>query len=135
MGTTPAPGVSPAYDEYAENETGVTPHLEKPPPIETVSVGTVNTDNVPARTLLSDQVAVSEAVAVRLAGEHRSRRSLILTAAGGDVFLGGAGVTPGSGYKLAAGQTITLPVTGPVHAITAPAATATVYVISLVNEG
>lgn len=135
MGTTPAPGVSPDYDHFVTDETGTTPHYEKPAPIEVVSVATVNTDQVPARTLLSDQIAVTDALPVRVAGEHRARRHLVLTAETAAVFLGGPGVTAGTGYKLAAGQTITLPVTGPVYAIAAPAAPATVHVIGLVNEG
>lgn len=111
--TTPAPGVEPDYDTYAESETDTTRH--KPDPVDVRVIAAAPTPDARPRSIVTEQVPVSGLV-VRVAGENRLRTRLVLRA-DGDVWIGGPGVTPGTGFNIAGTQPIVLTSTGAVYAI------------------
>lgn len=131
MGTHPAPGVSPEYDELYEDTTGSTPSDDKPEPLEVRVLNAVRTEPYPPRTVLTDQVGAG-VLAVRLVGEQVSREAVTITATA-DVFVGGPGVTLGTGYLIRAGERVTLTTTAPLWVIAA--APATVYTLTTLHEG
>jgi hypothetical protein len=129
----PAPAPETALEEFTEAETGHAPHA-----LEVVDVRVVDpvqTVEHPARTLIAYRVAVA-GLAVQLAPELRTRARLTINATGADVFLANSrSVTTGTGYRLAAGQVLTLDVTDHVFAIATDATPADVSVLAEVREG
>lgn len=118
--------------EYAAAEYGTDPTTI--PPVAVEVVAPVRVEDYPARTIVADQIAVGAVVAVRVAGELRTRASLTLRARGGSAFLGASpGVTPGTGYQLAAGESITIAATDAVYAISDTSAV--VHVLAELREG
>lgn len=132
MGTTPAPGVVPEYDELVENVTGETPHDNKPEPIEVRVIHAVRTETLPPRTVLADQVGVG-VLPVRLVGEQRTRATVTLRPSV-DTFIGGPGVTPGTGFLAAADTVLTLTTTDALYGVLA-AGDGTVYTLTTLHEG
>lgn len=134
MGTQhePTPGTDPAYDAWLEARTGTAPHDPKPTPVEVVVVEAVHVEDFPARSIVTDQVPVSQ-VAIRLVPKLRTRARLTLRATA-DTFIGGAGVTPGTGFLLAANTCLTVEATDTLYGVTL-AGNGTVYVLAEVREG
>lgn len=133
MGTkNPTPGTDPAYDDWLEARTGETPHDPKPAPVEVVVVEAVQIEEYPARSVFTDQVPTST-VAIRLVPKLRTRARLTLRATV-DTFIGGAGVTTGSGFLLAANTNLCVEATDTLYGVVA-AGNGTVYVLAEVREG
>jgi hypothetical protein len=108
--------MSEQVSEFVEDVTGDDPDHTGPIPVEVANA--VRVQEFPARTINTGQ-AVLGAQPARVVGALRSRVRLHLRAAGGVVVLGGhAGVTPGTGFALADGQTLALETSGDVFAMT-----------------
>lgn len=135
MGTT----INPAYEagsdvlEYVENETGDNAHTQGIPEAVPVTIyDPVLTKPVPPRSFTTEQVPVG-AIAQRIASDLNQRQTVTIKTVGAAVALGNAGVTLGTGYLLAVGETITLDTSAPVYAISDGAAT--VHVLSQHRDG
>lgn len=119
--------------EYIENETGDNAHTQNVPTATVVTVSDpVLIKHVPARTLTTESVPV-DVIAVRVASDLGQRAALTLRAAGADIFIGGPGVTVGTGFLVPVGTVLTLETSAAVYAVAA--GPATMYVLSQHRDG
>lgn len=121
---------SPEYVENYEQQTGAEPVTV--PPVEVRVVAPVRVEEFPARSIVTDQLRVV-GLPVRLAGELRSRAVLTLAPHGGDIYLGGPGVTTGTGFLVPDGGTLTIESTDALYAVSDTSAT--VHVLAQLREG
>lgn len=122
-------------EQQFEAETGREPLPMLPVDVRLIEAAHVQ--ELPPRTILTDQVQIAAAPAspVRVAGELRTRASLILTPRGGDVYLGqGVMASAGTGYLLKADTSITIKATDAVWAQAASVA-CSVHVFAEIREG
>lgn len=124
-------GVSP-HDAFVEAVSGEVPHAL--PAVDVRVVAPVPTEDRGARTIVSDQVPV-DSTGARVAGHLRTRARLVLKGQTNPVWLGARGVTPGTGYLLGVGETLTIFSTSAVYAVAASGAAGVVHVLAEVREG
>jgi hypothetical protein len=95
----------------------------------------VRVEEHPPRSITTEQTPVGPVAPVRLVAERPQRVSVTVQAAGAAVFVGDAGVTPGTGYRVPDGATLTVEATAALYAITAPGTNATAYLLSQHRDG
>lgn len=138
MGTTDPAAIE--YDAVIEDTSVETVH-DADKPVDVTVVGAVVVNERPARSITTDQVGVvTLAPPVRVANAipTRERLRLRLRAAGEDVvYIGTDQVTPGTGYVLAAGDTIDLSARCAVYAVADPGNTGTpvLHILSEHHDG
>jgi hypothetical protein len=117
-------------EDWHEAETGNAPELH---PVDVHVTHPVRIEENAARTIVTDQVPTG-AIPVRVLGEHRTRSRAIVRAVGGDVVVGNSqGLTLGTGFVLTAGTTLEVLSTDALWAVSAAAASVSVY--AEVREG
>lgn len=138
MGTTDPAAIE--YDAVIQ-ETSAETVDDVHKPVDVTVVGSVVVNERPSRSITTDQLAVvALAPPVRVANAipTRDRLRLRCRAAGTDlVFIGTDQVTPGTGYVLAAGDTIDLSARCAVYAVADPgnAGTPVLHILSEHHDG
>lgn len=116
--------------EFHENATGDTAETFGVTNVVPVVVtDAVRVEEHPPRYITTDQVPVTD-VASRVLTTNRARASVTLTAVAVDVYIGGEGVTPGTGFLLRAGAYHTITANGTLYAVAAAGASSVLSVLS-----
>jgi hypothetical protein len=123
---------SPEYAENYEAQTGEEPHAV--PAVDVRVVAPVRVEEFPARTIVSDQLPV-DTIPVRIAGELRHRAVLTIAPHGGDIYVGGPGVTTGTGFLVTDGTGLTIESTDALYAIANTAGAVVVHVLAQMRDG
>lgn len=105
-------------------------------PVEvTLTSNVVRVEDHPPRSVTTEQTPVTAVLPARLVAERPARVSVTIQPTGADIYVGGAGVTPGTGFRVPVDGSLTVEATCALYAITAAGGAATVYILSQHRDG